>query len=81
MTNQAKFNLVAAAFTQNFISWNPSNMSVQFRCRRNANECRSCILNSSNYSELIFGDCLGSKVLNDTTLASEFFDQYPEYSI
>ena len=81
MTDQAKFKLVAAAFHQNFISWNPSNMSVQFGCRRNANECRSCILNSSNYPELIFGDCLGGKVLNDTSLAAEFFSQYPEYLI
>lgn len=81
MTDQAKFNLVADAFRQNLISWNPSNVLVQFRCRRNADECRSCILNSSNYPELIFGDCLGSKVLKDTILASEFFNQYPEFSI
>ena len=81
MTDQAKFKLIDDAFSQNFISWNPSNMLVQFGCRRNANECRSCILNSSNYQELIFGDCLGSKVLNDAILASEFFDQYPEFSI
>ena len=81
MTDQAKFKLIADAFHQNFISWNTSNVLVQFGCRRNASECRSCILNSSNYSELIFGDCLGSKVLNDTTLVSKFFDQYPEYLI
>ena len=81
MTDQAKFKLIADAFSQNFISWNPSNMSVQFGCRRNVNECRSCILNSSNYTELIFGDCLGSKVLNDASLTPEFFSQYPEYLI
>lgn len=81
MTNQAKFKLVADAFHQNFISWNPSNMSVQFGCRRNVNECLYCILNSSNYSGLLFGTCLGSAVLNDTTLASKFFDQYPEFYI
>lgn len=81
MTDQAKFKLVADAFHQNFISWNPSNMLVQFRCRRNVDECRSCALNSSNYQELELGTCLGSKLLKDTTLASEFFDQYPEFSI
>lgn len=81
MTDQAKFKLIADAFHQNFISWNPSNMLVQFGCRRNVNECRSCILNSSNYSELLFGTCLGSKLLNDATLASKFFDQYPEFYI
>ena len=81
MTDQAKFKLVADAFHQNFISWNPSNVLVQFGCRRNAHECRSCILNSNNYRELEFGICLGSKVLNNTSLASDFFSQYPEYLI
>ena len=81
MTNQDKFKLVADAFSQNFISWNPSNMLVRFGCRRAHDECRSCILNSNNYQELEFGTCLGGKLLNDTTLVSEFFDQYPEYLI
>ena len=82
MTDQAKFKLLADAFHQNFVSWNPSNILVlRFGCRRNANECRSCSLNSNNYPELEFGTCLGRKVLNDTSLASEFFDQYPEYLI
>ncbi len=79
MTNQAKFKLVADAFSQNSISWNPSNMLVQFGCRRTHDECRSCTLNGTNYDEP--GICLGSKVLNDTSLASEFFDQYPEFFI
>lgn len=81
MTDQAKFKLVADAFSQNFVSWNPSNMLVQFGCRRAPDECRSCILNSSNYRELEFGTCLGRKLLNDDSIAAEFFDQYPEYLI
>lgn len=81
MTDQVKFKLIADAFSQNFISWNPSNMLIQFGCRRAHNECHSCILNSNNYRELKFGTCLGSKVLNSTSLASDFFSQYPEYLI
>lgn len=81
MTNQVKFKLIADAFSQNFISWNPSNKWAQFGCRRAHDECRSCSLNSNNYRELEFGTCLGCKLLNDASIASEFFDQYPEYSI
>ena len=81
MTDQDKFKLIADAFHQNFVSWNPSNMLIQFGCKRTPHECRSCILNSSNYRELEFGRCLGSNLLNDASIAAKFFDQYPEFSI
>ena len=76
MTDQAKFKLIADAFPQNFITWNPSSNILSFRCSRTSLECAPCTLNGTNYDEP--GICLGSKVLNDTSLASEFFDQYPE---
>lgn len=78
MTDQAKFKLVADAFSQNFFAYKP-NSYRSFRCNRTSLECTTCTLNRTNYDEP--GICLGSKVLNNTTLASEFFDQYPEYSI
>ena len=78
MTDQAKFKLVADAFSQNFFVYKP-NSYYSFRCSRTSFECAPCTLNGTNYDEP--GICLGSKVLNDTSLASEFFDQYPEFSI
>lgn len=78
MTNQDKFKLVANAFPQNFVTWN-QGWTLPFGCNRAASECKSCILNGSNHQDP--GICLGSAVLNDTSLAAEFFDQYPEYLI
>ena len=78
MTNQDEFKLVADAFSQNFFVYKPANY-FPFRCNRTSHECASCTLNVARYNEP--GICLGSKVLNDTTLVSEFFDQYPEYLI
>lgn len=75
MTDQAKFKLIADAFSQNFFVYRP-NSYRSFRCSRTSFECAPCPLNGTNYDEP--GICLGSKVLNDTSLASEFFDQYPE---
>lgn len=75
MTNQVKFKLIADAFSQNFFVYKP-NSYHSFRYSRTSFECDSCTLNGTNYDEP--GICLGSKVLNDTSLASEFFDQYPE---
>ena len=78
MTDQVKFKLIADAFRQNFITWNPKN-TLPFRCSRTSLECVPCTLNATNYGEP--GICLGRKVINNTTLVSKFFDQYPEYSI
>lgn len=75
MTDQAKFKLVADAFSQNFFVYKPDNYHP-FSCSRTSFECGSCTLNGTNYDEP--GICLGSKVINDTSLASKFFDQYPE---
>ena len=78
MTDQAKFKLVADAFSQNFFVYKPNNYH-SFRCNRTSFECASCTLNGTNYDEP--GICLGSKVLNDASLTPEFFSQYPEYLI
>ena len=79
MTNQDKFKLVAEALSQGFIANNPK-YKYHFTCNRRSSECRTCILNGSNYDE--YGICFGAQTLNSySLLASEFFDQYPEFSI